>query len=477
MSIRIGSAGTVRLNNGVKFRVYTTKVIDLPGFSGNRWYVSSTYNGSVSNGSIDTPWKSLSDVRAAIANTTIKSGDAVYFKRGDTFTGAFNLELISGTYDKRYIFTAYGTGNKPKFVGNLTGVMNQLFYLRGCSYLTFDNLEIIDTTIDPNDRSVTSRIQYAFKTEYYQSTSTTNIIIQNCDVSLVGIAAVFNVNCPSNTFASCNVSNLRMVRNTNDGPPPGLNNDFGANGLTVASSNNTIVGNTFTGCWAESFDYGYDGGGIEFFEDVGGIIENNLVAYNTFYDNNGTFEFGSDASGIIRNNVIAYNKIINNGGLFYINNGGAFAVTVSNLQFYNNVVLQTVANRSGRVTTMMNMRTSENRANIITSKNNIFFATQANTRVGKSATFDTTNLIASNNVYTLQNGSTINFYTGPTDFVSNGAYTPYWTNTSDANPINWNFSPLAASILINNGTNVSQTKDFAGNPVGAIPEIGILEYL
>jgi hypothetical protein len=333
MAIIIGSKASIKLNR-------KTKVSVTPGFTGNQWYVSSSYNGTPQNGGLNTPWISISQVRTNINNGTIKPGDFIYFKRGDTFTGAFNFFSINGLPNKPYTFSAYGNGNKPKFTGTALGSMGQLFYLQGSSYLVFDNLEVTDPTMDPNNRSQLARIQYAFKTDVNPSNiPSTNIIIQKCDISLVGIAAVFSPRCTNNTFSNCNVSNLRMVVNTNDGPPPGNDNDFGANGITVASSNNIITSNTFSGCWAESFDYGYDGGGVEFFEDTGGIIENNLVAYNTFYDCNGTFEFGSDSSGTIRNNIIAYNKIVNCGSLFYINNGGTFAVNVSNLQFYNNVIL------------------------------------------------------------------------------------------------------------------------------------------
>jgi hypothetical protein len=112
--------------------------------------------------------------------------------------------------------------------------------------------------------------------------------------------------------------------------------------VQISSSNNSILNNYFHDCYAVSYDYGYDGGGVEFFEE-GVPIENNIIAYNTMYDCNGCFEFGSSSDGVannlISNNQIYYNKIINSSSLFYINNNGQYKTDVRNLQFYNNVIL------------------------------------------------------------------------------------------------------------------------------------------
>jgi hypothetical protein len=459
MSIRIGRTATITFNRTGNFRVTSEY---RPG---NSWYVSSTYTGGTSNGQLATPWKTIQNVRSAIDNNTIKQGDTVYFKRGDTFTGTFNFYSKIGPYT----FSAYGTGNKPKFICTGT-TMSQLFDIQGSSYLTFDNFEVIDNTLSPTDRSQLAKIKVAFRVQIGSS----NITIQNCDISLVGIAAIFTETTSTNTFTGCNVSNLRMI--VNDGS---ADNDYGANGLTVYSSNNIITNNIFSGCWAPSIDYGYDGGGVEFFEE-GVPIENNLIAYNTFYDNNGTFEFGSSTDGIannpIRNNIIAYNKIINCSSVLYINNSGQFKTSVSNLQLYNNVILQTTASRSGNKR-MFGMATTEATTNIITFKNNIFFLSNTGSLVATSSLFSSNNLVNSNNVYTLFNGSKVGFTTGSTDFFSTGSYTVYWTDVTNINPISWSYSPSASSILINNGTNVNQTLDFNGNTVSTPPEIGILEYI
>jgi len=460
MSIRIGKNATIILNRTGNFRITSEYRL------GNSWYVSSTYAGGTSNGQFDTPWKTIQNVRTAIDNNTIKQGDTIYFKRGDTFSGTFNFYYKTGPYT----FSAYGTGNKPKFI--CTGVtVDQLFDIQGSSYLTFDNFEITDPTLNPTDRSELAKIQVAFRVQLGSS----NITIQNCDISLVGIAAVFTDSTSTNIFSGCNVSNLRMI--VNDVSP---DNDYGANAINLQSSNNVIINNVFSGCWAESYDYIYDGGGIEFFEE-GAIIENNIIAYNTFYDNNGSFEFGSSNDGIannpIQNNIIAYNKFVNCSSIFYINNNGQYKTSVSNLQLYNNVILQTTASRTGGKR-MFGMAVTEPAVNnIITFKNNIFYLSNTGSLVATSSLFSSNNLVHSNNVYTLFNGSKVGFTTGSTDFFSTGSNPTYWADISNADPISWSYNPTLGSILINNGTNVNQTLDFAGNSVSTPPEIGILEYI
>jgi hypothetical protein len=103
-----------------------------------------------------------------------------------------------------------------------------------------------------------------------------------------------------------------MIKNT----PTSVNadDDYGGVPIQISSKRNTVSNNYFHDCYAVSYDYGYDGGGVEFFEE-GDSVKGNVVKYNTFYDCNGVFEFGSNSDGVANNphsdNIIAYNKIIN----------------------------------------------------------------------------------------------------------------------------------------------------------------------
>lgn len=61
-----------------------------------------------------TPWKTIGKLNAIMC--TLKPGDAVFFKRGETFDGAI-VVTVSGTSALPITFGAYGTGNLPVING------------------------------------------------------------------------------------------------------------------------------------------------------------------------------------------------------------------------------------------------------------------------------------------------------------------------------------------------------------------------
>ena len=188
----------------------------------------------------------------------------------------------------------------------------------------------------------------------------------------IGYGAYITASSRAQTVDSCNIGNLRMIVNDITNP----DNDYGGVPVQFSSRNNTFTNNYLHDCWSMSYDYGRDGGGVEFFEE-GDTIKGNTIMYNTFYDCNGTFEFGSSSDGIANypqvDNVIAYNKIINSTTVVYINNNGQYKTKVGNLQFYNNVMIQTVPNPNpaGSSGIMFSMATSDADAGIIVLKNNV----------------------------------------------------------------------------------------------------------
>ena len=417
-----------------------------------RYYVNSSYTGAVSNGQKATPWKSLSAVQSNMG--LFVAGDVISFKTGQTFTGNLNVTK-SGTALLPITFNSYGNGPKPKFTG--TGsYLGTLFSATNRAYLVFDNLQITDPTISPTDRTVEANIDTVFQFDG----STNNCIIRNCDISLCGVGAYLTGN--NNTMTLTTVSNMRMVKNT-----PGGNDDYGANGIVISSANNTVSYCTFDGCWAVSYDYGYDGGAIEYF---GNGASNNTVSYCVINDCNGVCENGSSNGGTIQNNVFAYNKITNNGKLFYINNSGTFQVTVSNFQYYNNVVVENVVNRLGQ-TYMGSIANTVATPNIVVFKNNVIQLTSGISFVSSNQ-FNSGQMVHTNNVYNVTNGGNIGLTLGATEISTQAAY---WTNTTNSNPKLWNYYPLANGVLIDAGTNLGYTTDFDGYPVGNPPDIGVLQ--
>jgi hypothetical protein len=222
-----------------------------------------------------------------------------------------------------------------------------------------------------------------------------------------------------------------------------------------------------------SYDYGRDGGGIEFFEE-GAVIENNFIAYNTFYDNNGTLEHGSNADGIanndIRNNTFAFNKVVNCGSAVYINNRGQYKSRVNNLMIFNNVFIETNTKTS---TAVLGQAISDTIKNVIVFRNNIFRLTNG-LQVARTSLTSNGQLVYSNNLYQLSGGSITNFVISSTDInLPTGII---WMNTTNTNPLLWDIRLTSTSPAIKKGTNVGLTTDFEGKTVTSPPDLGIYQF-
>jgi hypothetical protein len=64
--------------------------------------------------------------------------------------------------------------------------------------------------------------------------------------------------------------------------------DYGANAVTITGDYNTVEHNIISGAWAESQDYGWNGGAFEFFNSS----SFNKISNNTVIDCAGLAEFG-----------------------------------------------------------------------------------------------------------------------------------------------------------------------------------------
>lgn len=428
-----------------------------------KFYVSNS--GSDANSfsaaqNSSTPWATLSKVSSSMSSFT--SGDSILFKKGDKFSGSINIQSKTGLY-----FGSYGSGAKPLFWG--TGsTISALFRVRTCTSMVFHGLRVSDTTISTTDRTVQAKIQKVFVIE----ASSTNVTVRAIDMDRIGSGVYMTRTSPGQTVDSCDIGNLRMIKNTPTSVNP--DDDYGGVPVQISGRNNTITNNYFHDCWSISYDYGYDGGGIEFFEE-GDTIQNCIIAYNTFYDNNGTFEHGSSNDGVannpIRNNKFYYNKIINCSSLFYINNNGQYKTSVSNLEFFNNVIVQTVASRTGN-TRIGSMAVNESRSGIVVFRNNIFQVSNG-ASIMRSGQWTTGQLTHTNNIYKLSNGSVTNFTLDGTEVSTSAAI---WVNAANLDPITWNYNLLSNSPAINAGVNVGITRDFNNQIVSNPPDAGILEY-
>ena len=406
-----------------------------------------------------TPWASLSKVQSSMSSLGVN--DSILFMRGNSFRGTLTMFNKSRMY-----FGAYGTGNDPLFWGTGSAITT-MFRLTTCSNMVFENLNISDTTISPTDRTVQANIQRVFIIE----TNSQNNRVVSCRMDRIGYGIYITARSNGQVMERCDVGNLRMIKNT----PTTVNadDDFGGVPVQVSSRNNRIINNYFHDCYSVSYDYRFDGGGIEFFEE-GDTISGNEIMYNTFFDNNGTLEHGSSNDGIannpIQNNLFAYNRVINCEGLVYVNNRGQYRTRVKNLMVFNNVVVETKVPRLG-VGRLISMATSDTTIGIVNLRNTIFRITNG-FAVAKSTVFAGAQLTRFNNLYQLGTGSVLNFTINSTEISS---MTPVWSNMTSTSPINWNYSPLPSSVIIGRGIWVNMTRDFNGNIVSNPPNIGILQ--
>lgn len=78
------------------------------------YYVRADGNDSAAGTSDATAWKSITQVRTALANRVVRNGDALLFRRGDTFPGVIGaLPPGVSVQDAKLLIGAYGIGARP----------------------------------------------------------------------------------------------------------------------------------------------------------------------------------------------------------------------------------------------------------------------------------------------------------------------------------------------------------------------------
>jgi parallel beta-helix repeat protein len=415
------------------------------------YYVDPSSPSTTANGTLANPWKTIAQVNSG--TTLLNPGDSVFFKRGQSYSGRLNISR-SGSATAPIVYTNYGTGNLPEFNNSITNII----YIYNKQYIVINGIKIIDNSISPTDHTVQAKISYAISLE-----NSPNCTVSNCDISLVGVGIAVLAGSDNTTITGNYMHNMRMVRNTPTSVNP--DDDYGANPMVIGSSNNIISNNRFEECWALSYDYGYDGGAVELF---GGTMNNNRIMNNTAINCNGFMEIGSSSNGIAQNNIVAYNKIINCGIIGVYQNGATFSVTVNNLQYYNNTVVETVKQYSQPG--VMFWMAGTGSAGMVVVKNNIFWLSSGNNFA--SSKFNSGQMVHSNNIFRMASGS-LGITLNSSELLSTNA--SLFTNVSGA-PADWNYSLNSSSAAINFGTNVGLSKDFAGNAISGNPDAGMLEY-
>ncbi len=411
------------------------------------WYVANTTSGTDA-GTQANPWKGLSSLNSHQA--CINPGDFVALNRGDEFAGSLLNITRSGTALNPITFGAYGTGANPVLKGNGT-TLGAIFYVNNQSYLIFRDMWIIDQSIDTTltgaARNHISKIEIAF----YFDNGTNHCKIINCKASAIGLLGFFPITSDNNTIDSCYVNDLTMIVNTDDGGQPGNDDDYGANLFVIYSKNNIITHNTSIRCYAQSFDYTFDGGN-DIIASSPGAADSNFICYNKFFDCLGVLEF----TGTITGTTFAYNNVINCGeAILFQNSGNAISI-------YNNNFIGTTTPRSGASNYLI-----KNSATISFKNNAVWLVN------GLHVANPTAGITHQNNFYHTAGGSVVDYTLSGSEATT---ALNMWTGQAGAAEA-WDYTPMATGALINSGQNLGYTLDYAGRAVSDPPESGAYEYV
>lgn len=334
---------------------------------------------------------------------SFKPGDSIFLKRGEIFHTALEIRC-SGTEKAPIVFTSYGNSLvSPLFLfrGSKTAENFSAVKFINCRYIVFEGLQITDDRIDAKDHAVQANIAVAINID-----NSDFITIRKMDVSLVGVGV--NVVGNKNLVDSCKFKNLRMIKNT-----PGGDDDYGANPVVLAGSGNTVSNCFFKECWANSFDYTFDGGAIEVF---GPVTDSNRIINNTAINCDGFMEIGSLTGGSCNNILVSGNTIINCGELVYMSTDGKYKISVHNLQFFNNVIIHSV-HQLTHPTSMIGMKTASDSKGIVNLQNNIFWLSSG-IDVARNSQFTNGQMVHRNNTYYLPAGK-LNFIADTSDLILN----------------------------------------------------------
>ncbi len=414
----------------IPLRLTLIFILLLMCFSGRvsavSYYVDDVGGSDVNIGtSINFPIKSISKVNSL----AISPGDVVSFKRGGSWSGTIDTAR-SGTDGNPIVYTAYGNGSAPVLTNPCSGCYSNVFVIRG-SWIVIKDLYLKDT----HHAAIILRA------------GSSNVTISDNEISNTGIGIFLQTS--NHTVSRNTIHDLQMVVNNTSNP----DDDYGANGIWLEhSDNNEISYNTCKNCRAPSFDYGFDGGFVEFWTGN----NNNNIHHNWVENTNGFIEIGgNDPGGTVSNNTISYNVLYNNLGFGCLHTDGNFRASVDNLIIEHNTIVN--LNVDGyRMLDCMAPTPS-----MITFRNNIV--------VSPIQIANSGNFTRSNNLYYMLNGASIGYSLNSGEKIGN----PLFVNID-----NKDFRLQSSSPARDSGINLGYTTDFVSNrvPSGVSPDIGAYEF-
>jgi len=396
--------------------------------AGTNYYVDSR-TGSDSNPgtSADRPWQSLAPVEAH----HFLPGDVINLARGSTWTGGLFID-DSGVEGSPITFQAYGEGAAP--------------ILRNPGTWT------TAVTIEANWVVLSGvMVRDAYEYGIRIAAGADHNTITGCEVTQVGQGVgVFGQH---NLVTHCYLHDLVMVVNT-----PGGSDDYGAVGVVVMNSYNEISYNRMVRCSAPSYDFGNDGGAVEFYGNVDGC----LVHHNWATENDGFMEI---ANGSSADNVVAYNVMYNNRRAVVFHTGGSVPSAFRNFRLENNTIVEVDTHPDGSWEwVLLSFWDAAPPPGSIIIRNNIFYMSHVS-HVANLGGFD-----HDHNLYYLRDsGADLGFALGAAEQIAD----PLFVNLAAQD-----FALQPGSPCVDRAAPALYGVDFAGHPVpsGAGPDEGAFEY-
>jgi copper-binding protein NosD len=239
---------------------------------GGVYYVDPANGDDTRRGdSAANAWRTL----ARVNEFRLEPGDTVLFRRGSTWRGGLHL-TEDGTAEQPVVVGSYGTGAAPVFTAAENCVTVDADHqivegirATGCDWagveLRGSHNEVRDVQSDNNVAGV------VITEESHHNTVRSSTLVDNNRMSV---------------------------------DDPGGDDDSGAFGVLLNGDDNVITGNTITGSFATSHDYGYDGAAVEVYNG-----DRNQVTYNVTANNETFTELGISQDGASEDNVFAYNTV------------------------------------------------------------------------------------------------------------------------------------------------------------------------
>lgn len=390
---------------------------------GTSYYVDSA-NGFDSNSgtSEDDPWQTLSKVK----NYSFLPGDIIHLRSGSYWSEGLEINSF-GVEAQPILVTSYGVGADPLI--ETSGLWSSGVKVNG-DWVVVEKLKIT------GDIGVIG---------FYVSPGYGHNTIRYSEIFNVGVGVYFDK-------ADFNLAFNNYIHDL-----VGMQDDWGAEGIHIESSNNEVSYNRFVNCKTTVPAYPWDGNVFEFY----GTANNNYIHHNYAEGNAGITEL---SRGTYINNVVAYNVFVDNyysGEEVSLHTSGGNIAVIQNLRFENNVIIS----RTGSYEPawwLFRFYDANPTPDQFILRNNIIWSDKL--------IADKSGFTHDNNIYWSSDGTPeLGFTLDSSEQVSDPLFVNIWSE---------DFHLQSGSPAINTGVDLGYSLDFDDNPVPIDegPEIGAYEY-